>query len=70
MIYARVDKDLCIGCGACVGTCPLEAISLDEEGKAEVDHEICVGCGACEQECPMEAIKVLDTETETDPAEE
>ena len=70
MIFARVDKEVCIGCGACVGTCPLGAVSLDEEGKADVDHEICIGCGACEAACPMEAVKVLDTETETDPAEE
>ncbi|MDD3695813.1 MAG: 4Fe-4S binding protein [Lentisphaeria bacterium] len=54
---AVVNKDLCIGCEACVAVCPTEAISMEEE-KAVVDAELCVDCGACEGECPVEAIKV------------
>ena len=27
-----IDKDACIGCGACVGGCPVGALSLDDEG--------------------------------------
>ena len=69
MIVARVDKELCIGCGVCMEQCPMKAIDFDDAVKADVDINICVGCGACETACPMEAIKVLDTETETDPAE-
>ena len=54
---AVVNKDLCIGCEACVAVCPTEAISMEEE-KAVVAAELCVDCGACEGECPVEAIKV------------
>ena len=32
---AVVNADLCIGCGACVATCP-DAFVLNDEGKAEV----------------------------------
>ena len=28
-----IDKDACIGCGACVGGCPVGALSMDAEGK-------------------------------------
>jgi len=52
----EVNKDICIGCGACVGVCPVGALSLDEEGKAGSDPEICIDCGACLATCPMEAI--------------
>lgn len=52
----EVNKDLCIGCGACVGVCPVEALSLDEEGKAESNPDVCIDCGACMGTCPMEAI--------------
>ena len=53
----EVNKDLCIGCGACVDVCPVGALQLGEEdGKAESDENICIDCGACMGTCPMEAI--------------
>lgn len=52
-----VNTEECIGCGACVGTCPVEAISLTEEGKAHIDQEKCIHCGACAGACPVGAIK-------------
>ncbi len=51
-----VNKELCIGCGACVGVCPVGALELDEEGKSESNEELCIGCGACIGTCPVEAI--------------
>ena len=55
MAKAVVDKDLCIGCEACVGTCPVSAISM-VEGKAQVDPDTCIECGACVAVCPVGAI--------------
>ena len=55
---AIIDKELCIGCGVCVGTCPVGALELDEEGKSVCNEEICVSCGACAAACPVEAITV------------
>ena len=37
-----VDKDTCIGCGACVGVCPVAALALDENGKSGCDEDTCI----------------------------
>lgn len=55
MSKAVVDKDVCIGCEACVSVCPVDAISM-ASGKAEVDAANCTECGACVSTCPVEAI--------------
>ena len=52
----QIDKELCIGCGACVGTCPVEALSLDDEGKSTVDESLCIDCHSCMGACPVGAI--------------
>ncbi|MCI9041233.1 4Fe-4S binding protein [Dubosiella newyorkensis] len=53
---AVVNQDICIGCGACVGVCPVGAIALNDEGKAAVDPDVCISCGACVGVCPVGAI--------------
>jgi len=55
MAKAFVDKDACVGCETCVGTCPVEAISM-VDGKALVDQENCIECGSCVSVCPVSAI--------------
>lgn len=52
----NVNQDICIGCGACVGVCPVGALSMNEEGRAECDEGTCIDCGACISTCPVEAI--------------
>ncbi|HOM60415.1 MAG TPA: 4Fe-4S binding protein [Anaerohalosphaeraceae bacterium] len=54
---AKVDKEVCTGCGSCVDACPSEAIEM-VDGKAVVDPEKCVDCGVCVDECPVEAISM------------
>ncbi len=55
MAKAVVDKDTCIACEACVGVCPVTAISM-VDGKAFVDPDTCVECGACVATGPVSAI--------------
>lgn len=51
----KIDKETCIGCGACVDVCPVTALSM-EDGKAHCDEGTCIDCGACISTCPVEAI--------------
>ena len=59
MALLEIDRELCIGCEACIDACAFGALSLDGEEKAIV-NENCTACGACIDECPVEAIEIAD----------
>ena len=50
-----IDLGTCISCAACTGVCPVEALSMGDEG-AVCDESVCIDCGACVGTCPVEAI--------------
>ena len=54
-VVAFVREGLCDGCGACVGACPVEAVS-PSDGVAVISEAECTGCGACVASCPRGAI--------------
>jgi NAD-dependent dihydropyrimidine dehydrogenase PreA subunit len=60
MSIERIDSDLCIGCGTCVNSCPVDVIRMDEEKKVAVIKypEDCMCCDYCELDCPQRAIYV------------
>ena len=67
-----IDQDKCIKCGKCANACPynavvkqerpcakacgMDAITSDENGKANIDYDKCVSCGQCLVNCPFGAI--------------
>ena len=57
-ILKQVQNDTCTGCGACLNSCPKNAITMhgDEYGfyKPVIDNEKCVNCGLCEKVCPID----------------
>lgn len=63
---AQVDKERCVGSGACRDVCPINgAITLhkkdtDDTGAAiaEVNPALCTGCGICVAVCPENAIDI------------
>eukprot|EP01105_Mastigella_eilhardi_P006656 TRINITY_DN181_c0_g1_i6.p1 TRINITY_DN181_c0_g1~~TRINITY_DN181_c0_g1_i6.p1 ORF type:complete len:293 (-),score=99.01 TRINITY_DN181_c0_g1_i6:63-872(-) len=63
--YPHVDKDLCLGCGACNSACVASPSlwSLGDDGKARFDEkrvDECVRCGHCAEGCPATAIKMTN----------
>ncbi len=54
---AKVNNNLCTGCGMCVYVCPYDALSLKDD-KVEVNEVLCEGCGTCSATCLRAAIEV------------
>ena len=50
-----VDQSICMRCGACVGTCPVNAMFL-EEYRVTVNDE-CIMCKVCIKMCPVGALE-------------
>ena len=58
MAKVTVDKDKCIGCGACTATCP-EVFDIDSDGLAKViKEEINDDVKTATESCPTEAIEI------------
>ena len=53
----NIDKEKCIGCGACVGECTMGLISI-VNGKAEIPDTSCIRCGHCFAVCPVNAVSI------------
>lgn len=47
----------CSGCGTCVGSCPVSAISL-YEGRAVIEYQDCIACNNCLDICPDSCLEL------------
>jgi ferredoxin len=55
----RKNDDKCIDCGACVGVCPVDALTLERPSmKLIFDPEECVACGECVTTCIVGAMEL------------
>ncbi|WP_443716497.1 FAD-binding protein [Ruminococcus bromii] len=59
-----LNKEKCIGCGACIDACPFHAIAMEDKFPNFLDN--CVLCGACERKCPCGAISKEETVPESE----
>jgi len=60
MSKAKVNEDLCIGCGTCEAICPTVFKMDTESGKSKVIADECGDCNCQEtvDSCPVNAISI------------
>ena len=59
---ARVDQEVCSGCGYCERVCAYGAVEVDRRRKVAVVKEVlCEGCGACAAACPSGAAQLVNS---------
>ncbi|MBN1459242.1 MAG: NADH-quinone oxidoreductase subunit NuoF [Armatimonadetes bacterium] len=58
LIGYRILAEKCTGCGLCLKTCPVNAISGERKQPHSINPAICIKCGACREKCRFEAIVV------------
>lgn len=51
-----VKAKACEACGACIASCPEDALSEGTDQKAVLDEKLCIGCGECIAQCRYDAI--------------
>jgi NAD-dependent dihydropyrimidine dehydrogenase PreA subunit len=59
--FARVDTELCSGCGVCETRCQMDAIDIIDD-KSVINLDRCIGCGVCVPTCPEEAMDLIEKE--------
>ncbi len=55
---AEIDRDICIECGKCIESCPINAIENNGDNSPDIDEKFCTGCGVCALSCDTEAMKL------------
>lgn len=56
-ITEKLDSSRCVGCGACINSCPTDALSYGRDPWGyhvpDVEMDKCVRCGKCTAVCPV-----------------
>ena len=52
-----LDKNICIGCQACVGFCPIGGM---RKADIRIEPFKCISCGSCVRACPEKALELVE----------
>ena len=55
-----VREDLCNGCGACIPSCPFNAIFMHPEKNIAIKCDLCGGRLACIKYCPQRVLRYTE----------
>jgi ferredoxin len=58
-MVAKIDANSCAGCGSCIGKCPENAISFNDNEVSFVIEDKCNDCGSCLDVCAHGAIVLV-----------
>ena len=58
-LHPVVDLSICMGSGACVTSCPENALGVIDGKGVLINPSHCIGHGACAPACPVGAIKLV-----------
>jgi len=63
MPIEKINTNLCIGCGTCVATCPMDVIRMDKDGEKAVIvyQEDCQICHLCRIYCPVDDVITISS---------
>lgn len=64
-----IDKESCIGCGACVKDCVAHNIEIKDK-KASIISKSCIRCGHCVAVCPTDSVSISGFEDKPVPVDE
>lgn len=56
MSKITVDQEECIGCEACIDSCPQSVLTMSGDKATVTAEDECIECGACVDECPVGAL--------------
>ncbi|MEA5072463.1 MAG: NADH-quinone oxidoreductase subunit NuoF [Petrimonas sp.] len=58
LLYYVIDDENCVGCMACVRSCPVNAITGAKKQTHFIHQDKCIKCGACMEKCQFDAISL------------